>query len=184
MSKRKQDDDMDVDYYEEDEDYDESRKRPKEDIDTDDEIDPQGEEKINKDGYLLGGREYKFQTFTLPRHPSRLYLFSLDASKLLGFRDTYIFFLRNSNVRKVIGTEADRQHLRNLRILPSQLRNRPITLISARNLFKVFGHKVVRRGRPVKDDYAVGDQEEVPVVEETRVSDEEESFGKFPHAQI
>ncbi len=55
------------------------------------------------------GREYRFQTFTLPRHPTRLYLYSLDACKMLGFRDTYIFFLRNENVKRVNGTEEDRE---------------------------------------------------------------------------
>lgn len=58
------------------------------------------------------GREYRFQTFTLPRHPTRLYLYSLDASKLLGFRDTYIFFLRNENVKRINGTEEDRERMK------------------------------------------------------------------------
>ena len=28
---------------------------------------------------------------------------------MLGFRDTYIFFLRNENVKRVNGTEEDRE---------------------------------------------------------------------------
>jgi hypothetical protein len=132
-------DEMDIDEEEEEEEEEEiapvvERKRgrppkkslPKkekleDDMQSDDEIDPVGEEKVTKDGYLLGGREYRFQTFTLGTS-SELYLFSLDASKLLGFRDTYIFFLRNPRIKRITGTEEDREHLRGLRILPSQLR--------------------------------------------------------------
>ncbi|EGF83924.1 hypothetical protein BATDEDRAFT_84646 [Batrachochytrium dendrobatidis JAM81] len=134
------------------------------DMDTDEDadldVDPKGEAKISKDGFLLGGREFRIKTFTLPRHPTRLYMFSLEASKILGFRDTYIFFLRNPMVRRVNGDEPDRDFLRDQGLLPSQLRNRPITLVTARNLFRVFGHKIIRRGKPVRDDYFVGDQVE------------------------
>ncbi|KAH6589047.1 hypothetical protein BASA61_005751 [Batrachochytrium salamandrivorans] len=130
------------------------------DEDEEAEVDPRGEVKITKDGYLTGGREFRLKTFTLPRHPTRLYMFSLEASKILGFRDTYIFFLRNPMVRRVNGDEPDRDFLRDRGLLPSQLRNRPITLVTARNLFRVFGHKIIRRGKPVRDDYFVGDQEE------------------------
>lgn len=36
-------------------------------------------------------------------------------------------------------------------------------MVSARNLFKVYGHKTVRRGRPVRDDYVCkGLQEPAP----------------------
>ena len=41
------------------------------------EIDEIGELKITKDGELLGGREFKIQTFTLPRHPTRHYVFAM-----------------------------------------------------------------------------------------------------------
>lgn len=147
---------------------------------SEDEIDPVGEEKITKDGYLLGGREYRFQTFTLG-NSTELYLFSLDASKLLGFRDSYIFFLRNTKVQRINASEADREYLQKMRILPSQLRSRPITLIKAKNLFKVFGHKVVRRGRPVRDDYICKDIEEPAFNEDSRAEEDEQSFGIYDH---
>ena len=140
--------------------------------DTDDEIDPVGEEKVTKDGYLLGGREYKFQTFTLP-HSKSLFMYALDVSKILGFRDAYIFFIRNPKVVRVTGTEEDREHLRSLGILPSALKNRPITMIRARNLFKCFGHLIIRRGRPVRDDYFVGDNIEPPYTEPENMDDNE-----------
>jgi Chromatin remodelling complex Rsc7/Swp82 subunit len=148
--------------------------------------DDEGEMKISQDGFLSGGREFRFQTFTLPRHPSRLYLYSLDASKLLGFRDTYNFFLRNPAVRRINGNEQDRQHLEKIGLLPSSIKNRPITLARARDIFKTFGHKVVRRGRPGKDDYRAGEQEEQEYGEESFVKMEEDdvSYSALDYTRI
>jgi Chromatin remodelling complex Rsc7/Swp82 subunit len=97
---------------------------------------------------LNPGREYKFQTFNLPRHPTRLYAFSLEVCKLVGFRDTYIFYLRNPEVTRVNGSDADREFLRAQGVLPANLKNRTITLVIVRDIFRMFGHKVIKRGRP------------------------------------
>ena len=145
---------------------------PEVEFDSDTEIDPIGEEKVTKDGYLLGGREYRLPTFTLGTS-TQLYIWSLEASKLLGFRDTYIFFIKNPNVERVMGTEEDREYLRSMHMLPSAIRNRPIIMVRARNLFKVFGHKVVRRGRPVRDDYFVGDNVEPPYTDPNEEEDDD-----------
>ena len=149
--------------------------------------DDDGERKVSEDGYLSGGREYKFQTFTLPRHPSRLYLYSLDASKLLGFRDTYNFFLRNPKVRRINGNDEDRAHLEKMGLLPSSIKSRPITLARARDIFKAFGHKVIQRGRPVKDDYRAGENDEQDYMDiNTPVKAEEEdiSYSVLDYAKI
>ena len=117
-------------------------------------VDQEGETKVDRNGYLQDGREYLCTTFTLPgRHASRLYMYAFDVSKLLGFRDAYIFFNRNQAVRRINGTEEDREHLRILNLLPTQLRTRGLAFVTARNVFRVFGHRVVRRGKPSKDDY-------------------------------
>jgi hypothetical protein len=78
----------------------------------------------------------------------------------------------------VNGTEQDREHLKKLGILPSQLRNRPITMIRARNLFRIFGHKVIRRGRPVRDDYHCNGMEE-PSNFDLPAEEEEPSYGVY-----
>ncbi|KAI8913339.1 chromatin remodelling complex Rsc7/Swp82 subunit-domain-containing protein [Gorgonomyces haynaldii] len=140
------------------------------------EIDPEGEQKIDQDGHLKGGREYRFPTFTLPRHPTRLYLFSLDASKVLGFRDTYIFFLRNTNVKRVTASDEDREYMRDHGLLPSQLKSRAVTLVVARNLFRVHGHRIIKKGRPVRDDYFCQGRKEPEHYEES-VEEEEMDYG-------
>ncbi|KAI9094360.1 chromatin remodelling complex Rsc7/Swp82 subunit-domain-containing protein [Phlyctochytrium arcticum] len=131
-----------------------------EDVET--EWDPKGEEKITKDGDLTGGREFRIRTFTLPRHPTRKYMLTVDISKTLQYRDTYIFFLKNPHITRIQGTEEDKSKLENIGILPGQLRRRPVSLATARSIFRAFGHKAIKRGRVVRDDYWVGDQEEPP----------------------
>lgn len=75
----------------------------------------------------------------------------MELKKIVNVRVFDQIFLHNNTDLNRIG------------ILPTQLKNRPITLVSARNLFKVFGHKTVRRGRPVRDDYyCKGMQEPAP----------------------
>jgi hypothetical protein len=148
--------------------------------------DVEGERKVSSDGFLSGGREYKFQTFTLPRHPSRLYMYSLDASKLLGFRDTYNFFLRNPRVRRINGNDEDRAYLEKMGFLPSAIKNRPITLARARDIFKSFGHKVVRRGRPGKDDYRAGDVDEQDIGDESfaKMDEDDVSYSALDYTRI
>ena len=146
---------------------------------AEDKIDAKGEEKIDADGKLLGGREFKFPVFTLPRHPTRLYSFSLDASKALGFRDTYIFFLRNTTIKRINGSDADREYLTENNMLPPPMKNRNITLVTARNVFRVFGHQVIKRGRPIRDDYFVGDKVEPEFYEEPMQVEDDYSNGMF-----
>ncbi|RKO90092.1 chromatin remodelling complex Rsc7/Swp82 subunit-domain-containing protein, partial [Blyttiomyces helicus] len=131
-----------------------------EDIET--EWDPKGEMKITKDGVLLGGREFRIRTYVLPRHPTRHYMLTVDISKTLQFRDTYIFFLKNPHIARVTGTEEDKQYLREMGVLPAQLRARALSLATARSIFRNFGFKCIKRGRSVRDDYWVGDREEPP----------------------
>ncbi|KAI8819321.1 chromatin remodelling complex Rsc7/Swp82 subunit-domain-containing protein [Fimicolochytrium jonesii] len=126
------------------------------------EWDEKGELKITKDGELLGGREYKIKSFILPRHPKRRYMLTVDISKGLQYRDTYIFFLKNPHITRIQGDEKDKAFLEEHGILPGQLRRRPVSIASARSIFRAFGHKCIKRGKPVRDDYWVGDQEEPP----------------------
>ncbi|KAI9017349.1 chromatin remodelling complex Rsc7/Swp82 subunit-domain-containing protein [Gaertneriomyces semiglobifer] len=134
--------------------------------------DEKGEQKITKDGELLGGREYRLKAFRLPRHPSRLYMLTADIAKALQYRDTYIFFLKNPHITRIQGTSHDKKFLEDNGMLPGQLRRRPVSLATARSIFRAFGHKAVRRGKPVRDDYWVGDQIEPP--DDPNEPDEEE----------
>lgn len=102
----------------------------------------------------MPGRQYNLTTFVLPdRHPRRLWMLSRDPAISLGFRDSYVLFLRNPELKKIRATEADRQHMDSIGVLPSSLRKRDVFLVLARALYKKFGHRVVCNGRLRRDDY-------------------------------
>ncbi|CAL1709920.1 unnamed protein product [Somion occarium] len=119
---------------------------------TDD--DPKGDEKIDKDGNLLGGRKFKAHTFTLPnRHPTRQYMLAIDAARTSGFRDSLYYFRRNPLAMKLNATQWEKDHLIEEGKLGSHLKTRSVTLITARSAFKLHGSKMVIGGRWVVDDY-------------------------------
>ncbi|KAI9340052.1 chromatin remodelling complex Rsc7/Swp82 subunit-domain-containing protein [Zopfochytrium polystomum] len=122
--------------------------------------DPLGDEKINSDGTLRGGRRYQIRTFTLPRYPNRLYMLTMDLSKCLGFRDSYLFYLRNPELKRINATAADKESLLERNLLAPVLKGRPLGIMTARSAFKLFGHAVIFGGRPVRDDYYCTGKEE------------------------
>ncbi|KAJ3365260.1 hypothetical protein GGF32_009765 [Allomyces javanicus] len=125
-----------------------------------DEIDPKGEEKINKDGELTGTRRFKIPSFLIPeRHPTRQYMFAPDVAKCVGQRDGFTLFMRNPQLTRLWTTEKQREYLASVGLLSPHLKSRNITLLPARTVFRHFGHAVVRKGKPVRDDYWVGDKE-------------------------
>ncbi|TPX45107.1 hypothetical protein SeLEV6574_g04092 [Synchytrium endobioticum] len=125
----------------------------RDDYDSDWPSDAKGEDKIDMDGNLQGGRQFRLRTFTLPRHPTRHYILTMDVAKLLNFRDSYIFHMRNPDMPRIVASEADHQWLKDFAELPPRLNNRNVSLLTARAVFRKFGHRVVRHGRPVRDDY-------------------------------
>ncbi|KAI9595579.1 chromatin-remodelling complex, RSC SWI/SNF subunit Rsc7/Swp82, partial [Syncephalis fuscata] len=100
------------------------------------------------------GREYAIPAFPVrTRHPRRLYMLAKEPSALLHYRDSYVFFMRNPDLKRVDANDEDREFMNDHGYLPSTLRRRNILLVSARSVFKKFGHLVIRNGRPWKDDY-------------------------------
>jgi hypothetical protein len=116
-------------------------------------IDEKGEQKISKDGELLGGRKFKVQVFQLPLRGNTWYMLSMDPAKLLGFRDSYLFFLRNPTLKRIHATDQERDYLITHGFLPSNFRSRAITLVSARATYKLFGSKIIVGGKRRRDDY-------------------------------
>ncbi|KAI8621788.1 chromatin remodelling complex Rsc7/Swp82 subunit-domain-containing protein [Chytriomyces sp. MP71] len=116
-------------------------------------LDAEGEKKINADGELLGGRQFKARAFRLARHPTRLYMLTLDVARALGFRDSYLLHLKNPQLRRLYATDDDKNKLESMELLASNFRSRPLGIMSARTVFKQFGYLIVVRGKPVRDDY-------------------------------
>ncbi|CAG8668167.1 2657_t:CDS:1, partial [Paraglomus occultum] len=91
--------------------------------------------------------------FQLPTRGSTWYMMAMEPAKLLGFRDSYLFFLRNPSLKRIYATEEEREYLIDRNILSSNFRNRQIALVSARSTFKVFGYKIIKGGKRRRDDY-------------------------------
>ncbi|CAO0795698.1 unnamed protein product [Mucor circinelloides] len=132
--------------------------------------DPTGELKVDKYGRLLGGREYRVPTFTLPTRDDTLFMFSKDPAALLGFRDSFVFLKKNVKLIKVHIDNTEKGYLVDSNMLRSTFRTREISVVTARSVYKQFGHRIVRKGRKGRDDYyfteEVDDEEEMHSEEE------------------
>ncbi|GAA6059498.1 hypothetical protein JCM10212_002241 [Sporobolomyces blumeae] len=119
------------------------------------EADPRGEAKIDENGNLLGGRAWKVHTFTSPMraNPDKLYMLSIDAARCAGFRDSLYFFRRNPLIHKLACAQPEKDRLIELGKLNSNLKSRAVTIVSARNVFKVMGATFVQNGKYILDDY-------------------------------
>ncbi|CAG8670618.1 11006_t:CDS:2, partial [Racocetra persica] len=116
-------------------------------------LDEKGEQKITKDGELLGGRKFKVPVFQLPTRGNTWYMCSMDPAKVLGFRDSYLFFTKNQSLKRITVTDEERDYLISTGILPTIFRSRPIAIVSARSIFKMFGSRIIQNGKRRRDDY-------------------------------
>ncbi|CAI4035566.1 hypothetical protein SMKI_13G2160 [Saccharomyces mikatae IFO 1815] len=115
--------------------------------------DPEGETKITADGDLLGGREFLVRTFTLTEKGNRKFMLATEPARIVGFRDSYLFFQTHPNLYKFILNQTQKNDLIDRGVLPYSYRNRQIALVTARGVFKEFGAKIIRGGKYITDDY-------------------------------
>lgn len=123
----------------------------------DDEIvlaeDPAGERKVDKFGYLQGGREYRCRTFTILGRGDRLYMLSTEPARCIGFRDSYLFFQKHKQLFKIIMDEDEKFDMIKRDLIPHSYKGRAIGVVTARSVFREFGARIVVGGRKVNDDY-------------------------------
>ncbi|KAI7863569.1 chromatin remodelling complex Rsc7/Swp82 subunit-domain-containing protein [Spinellus fusiger] len=130
-------------------------------MEPEEELDPVGETKVDLDGCLLGGRHYRVPTFALPDRSNMLFMFSKDPAALLGFRDSFVFLKKNPKLVKVHVNDAEKSHLVEMGLLRSTFRTREVSVVTARSVYKQFGHRVLKKGRKGRDDYYyTGEMEE------------------------
>lgn len=115
--------------------------------------DPEGEEKVDKDGILQGGREYRVRTFTITGRGQRLYMLSTEPARCIGFRDSYLFFTKHMHLHKIIIDDDEKRDLITRDVIPHSYKGRSIGVCTARSVFREFGAKIVVGGRKVVDDY-------------------------------
>ena len=104
------------------------------------------------------GRRYKLSTFTSPMRassPNRRFMLSIDAARAAGFRDSLYFFRRNPLVHKLSCSQAEKDRLIDLGKLSPNLKSRAVTMVSARNCYKVMGATFIRgRSYPIAVRFA------------------------------
>ena len=135
------------------------------------EIDESGESKVDMDGNLQGGREYRCRTFTILNRGERLYMLSTEPARALGFRDSYLFFRNNPVLYKIIATEAEKADMIERDLMPPSYKGRAVGLVTARSVFKQYGAKIVVGGRRVIDDYWETKARADPSVHEGEIAD-------------
>ncbi|KAK8864469.1 hypothetical protein IAR55_001719 [Kwoniella newhampshirensis] len=117
--------------------------------------DDKGETKVDAEGRLLGGREYKLVTFTSAerRNPERLYTLTIDAARGCGYTDSLAFLRRCPQILKLSCTLDERSRLIDMGRITGNLKHRQVTMVSVRNVYKLMGARVVKNGKWVTDDY-------------------------------
>lgn len=117
------------------------------------ETDEAGERKVQPNGQLNGGREYRCRTFLVPNRGDKLFMLATECARVLGYRDSYLLFNKNRSLYKIIANQVEKDHLVQQEILPFSYRSRQIAIVTARSMFRQFGSRVIVNGRRVRDDY-------------------------------
>ncbi|CCH41805.1 SWI/SNF global transcription activator complex component SWP82 [Wickerhamomyces ciferrii] len=115
--------------------------------------DPKGEEKITENGYLLGGRQYILSTFTLPGRGKKLFVLGTEAAKFLNSRDAFVLFNKYKQLCKSTASDEERKFLEKCNFSISKIKSRSVAFTSARNLYMVFGARILKKGKRIVDDY-------------------------------
>ncbi|BFZ53835.1 chromatin structure-remodeling complex subunit RSC7 [Savitreella phatthalungensis] len=119
--------------------------------------DPEGETKVDQNGFLLDGREYRVRTFTVAGRGQRLYMLSTEPARCAGYRDSYLFFIRHRTLHKVVLDDAEKDDMIARDLIPASYRTRQIAVVTARSVFRDFGAKIVVGGKRITDDYWVAE---------------------------
>lgn len=124
---------------------------------TEEDLDDEGEERILPSGKLLGGREYRCQTFPGPTQKGDLYMLETDCVRMLGHH--YTRFAQGSGQLPILllKSAGSKSYLMAQNILHNAQIYDEIFVVKARNVFRQFGHLAIEDGRPVHDDYWVAD---------------------------
>ncbi|KAF4553757.1 Chromatin structure-remodeling complex subunit rsc7-like protein 1 [Elsinoe fawcettii] len=115
--------------------------------------DEAGETKVDKNGNLLGGREYRVRVFTIVGREQRLYMLSTEPARCTGFRDSYLFFNKHLSLHKIVLNEEEKMDLIERDLIPHSYKGRNIGICTARSVFREFGARIVIGGKKVIDDY-------------------------------
>lgn len=112
--------------------------------------DPKGDTKVDAEGRLLGGREYKLVTFTSAtrKNKERVYALTIDAARACGYTDSLAFLRRCPQIVKLSCDPDERQMLIDIGRITGNLKHRMVTMVAMRNVFKLMGARLVKGESP------------------------------------
>ncbi|CCG80935.1 Chromatin structure-remodeling complex protein RSC7 [Taphrina deformans PYCC 5710] len=116
-------------------------------------VDEDGERKVDENGRLSGDRQYRVRTFTILGRGQRLYMLSTEPARCMGYRDSYLFFLKHKTLHRVLLDDDEKNDLADRELIPGGYRTRQIAVCTARSVFREFGARAVIGGRRIIDDY-------------------------------
>lgn len=114
---------------------------------------PVGDKKVDENGRLQGGREYRVRTFTIMGRDQRLYMLSTEPARCIGFRDSYLLFQKHKYLYKILLDEEEKLDLVSRDIIPHSYKGRSIGVVTARSIYREFGAVIIVAGKKVTDDY-------------------------------
>ena len=116
-------------------------------------FDEAGEKKVLSTGHLLDGREYRVRPFTITGRGEKLFVLATEVARLLGYRDSYLFFNKNKRLFKLTATDMEKEDLIRRNLIAMSFRARQTSVVTCRSMFINFGARIVLDGRRVRDDY-------------------------------
>lgn len=116
-------------------------------------VDEDGERKVDENGALFGDRAYRVRSFTILGRGQRLYMLSTEPARCMGYRDSYLFFLKHKTLNRIILDDNEKNDLADRELIPNGYRTRQIAVVTARSVFREFGARAVIGGRRITDDY-------------------------------
>jgi hypothetical protein len=129
-------------------------------------FDEEGEKKVTATGELLGGRKYRVATFAIQGRGEHLFMLADDCALELGFSGGFILVQKNPTLHKAFCNPAQIRDLIDDDILPQMQNIRPVLVVSARSIFRHFGHAIIQEGQSVRDDYWVAKAQQQHDIEE------------------
>lgn len=150
---------------------------------SNDDDDEEGNTKVDQDGALLGNRTYTSKAFRLPMRGDTYYFLATEIARVSGYRDSYLLFNKNRNLKKLMTTEAEKVFLIQQDLIPYSYRNRQIGVVKALSIYKTFGARVIEKGMRVKDDYFAQRSRDLGFTEEDYANEDDRPVEDRLHAQ-
>jgi hypothetical protein len=94
-------------------------------------------------------------------------MLSMEPARILGFRDSYLFFLKNTHLVRVNTTVEERQWMIENGLLMANFKSKLIAVVTARSIFKSFGARIIKGGRSRIDDYFEANATEEDLIDES-----------------